>query len=97
MKERVLVVIPARGGSKGVPGKNIKPLAGKPLIYYTIEAARKVFDDGQILVSTDDEEIKSCVEITGLKVPFLRPPELASDSAGMYEVLIHAISWAEST
>jgi len=97
MKERILVVIPARGGSKGVPGKNIKPLAGKPLIYYTIEAARQVFDDDQILISTDDEEIKKCVEITGLKVPFLRPPELASDSAGMYEVLLHAISWIEST
>ena len=97
MKERILVVIPARGGSKGVPGKNIKPLAGKPLIYYTIEAARKVFNDDQILISTDDEEIRKCVEITGLKVPFLRPPELASDSAGMYEVLLHAISWVEST
>ncbi len=96
MNENVLVVIPARGGSKGVPGKNIKPLAGKPLIYYTIEAARQVFDDDQILISTDDEEIKTCVEITGLEVPFLRPPELASDSAGMYEVLLHAIRWIES-
>lgn len=97
MKERILVVIPARGGSKGVPGKNIKPLAGKPLIYYTLEAARQVFADDQILISTDDEEIKKCVEVTGLKVPFLRPPELASDKAGMYEVLLHAIRWVEST
>ena len=97
MKERILAVIPARGGSKELPGKNIKLLAGKPLIYYTIEAARQVFDDDQILISTDSEEIKKCVEGTGLKVPFLRPPELASDSAGMYEALIHAISWVEST
>jgi len=91
-----LVVIPARGGSKGVPGKNIKLLAGKPLIYYTIEAAREVFSDDQIIVTTDDEAIKKCVEQTGLKVPFLRPAELATDSAGMYEVLLHAINYAES-
>jgi CMP-N,N'-diacetyllegionaminic acid synthase len=97
MKERILAVIPARGGSKGIPGKNIKLLAGKPLIYYTIEAARRVFNDDQILISTDDEEIMKCVESTGLKVPFLRPPELATDSAGMYEVLTHAVSWIEST
>lgn len=91
-----LIVIPARGGSKGVPGKNIKPLGGKPLIYYTIEAARNVFPDEQILVSTDSEKIKSCVEKTGLEVPFLRPAELASDSAGTYEVLLHALTYAES-
>lgn len=91
-----LVVIPARGGSKGVPGKNIKPLAGKPLIYYTIEAAKEVFPDDQIIVSTDDERIKKCVEKTGLKVPFMRPSELATDTAGTYEVLLHAINYAES-
>jgi N-acylneuraminate cytidylyltransferase len=91
-----LVVIPARGGSKGVPGKNIKPLGGKPLIYYTIEAAREVFSDEQILVSTDSEEIKACVEKTGLKVPFLRPPELATDNAGTYEVLLHALDYVEA-
>lgn len=91
-----LIVIPARGGSKGVPGKNIKPLGGKPLIYYTIEAARKVYPDEQIIVSTDSEEIKACVEKTGLQVPFLRPAELASDSAGTYEVLLHALDYAAS-
>ncbi len=94
---QTLVVIPARGGSKGVPGKNIKPLAGKPLIYYTIEAAKKVFPDKQILVSTDSEEIKTCVENTGLRVPFLRPPELSTDEAGTYEVLLHALEYVEST
>jgi len=93
--DKILVVIPARGGSKGVPGKNIKPLAGKPLIYYTIEAAREVFQDKQILVSTDDEAIKNCVEKTGLKVPFLRPKELATDTAGSYEVLMHALDFSE--
>lgn len=93
---RPLVIIPARGGSRGVKGKNIKHLAGKPLIYYTIEAAREVFSDEQIIVSTDDEAIKSCVEQTGLKVPFLRPAELATDTSGMYGVLLHAVNFVES-
>ena len=86
-----LIIIPARGGSKGVPGKNIKLLNNKPLIHYTIELARQLFEDDQICVSTDDEEIKIISEQTGLNVPFLRPKELASDTAGSYEVLLHAI------
>lgn len=90
-----LIVIPARGGSKGVPRKNIKVLGDKPLIQYTIDAAKGVFDDEFICVSTDDFEIKSVVEQLGLKVPFLRPNELASDTAGTYEVLLHAISYYE--
>lgn len=88
-----LVVIPARGGSKGLPGKNIKPLNGKPLIHYTIDAAREVADDSDICVSTDDEEIISTVESCGIKVPFVRPDELASDSSGTYEVLLHALKF----
>lgn len=91
-----LIVIPARGGSKGVPRKNIKVLGDKPLIQYTIDAAKGVFDNEFICVSTDDFEIKSVVEQLGLKVPFLRPNELASDTAGTYEVLLHAISYYES-
>jgi CMP-N,N'-diacetyllegionaminic acid synthase len=91
-----LVVIPARGGSKGVPRKNIKLLGGKPLIQYSIEAAREIFDDSFICVSTDDEEIKEVVESLGLKVPFLRPAELATDTAGTYEVLLHAVGFYES-
>lgn len=91
-----LVVIPARGGSKGIPHKNIKPLGGKPLIQYTIEAAREIFDDQAICVSTDDIRIKEVVEKTGLKVPFLRPKELSTDSIGTYEVLLHAIDYFES-
>ncbi len=93
---RPLVVIPARGGSKGVPRKNIKLLGGKPLIQYTIEAARGVFDDALICVSTDDLEIKQVVESLGLQVPFIRPDYLASDNAGTYEVLLHAIAHYES-
>jgi CMP-N,N'-diacetyllegionaminic acid synthase len=88
-----LIIIPARGGSKGVPGKNIKLLSGKPLIYYTIEAARNVFPDDQICVSTDDFKIKEIVEITGLNVPFLRPESLAHDTVGTYEVLLHALEF----
>ncbi|MEX2483767.1 MAG: acylneuraminate cytidylyltransferase family protein [Brumimicrobium sp.] len=90
-----LVVIPARGGSKGVPRKNIKVLGGKPLIQWTIEEARKIFDDDVVCVSTDDVEIKKTVENSGLAVPFLRPDELATDTAGSYEVLLHAVQFYE--
>lgn len=90
-----LVVIPARGGSKGIPRKNIKLLGGKPLIQYTIEAARELFDDAVICVSTDDKDIISVVEGLGLKVPFIRPASLAGDLAGTYEVLLHAIEHYE--
>lgn len=93
---RVLVIIPARGGSKGIPHKNIKPLNGKPLIYYTIDVARGIVNDEDICVSTDDPEIVKCVEDYGLKVPFVRPPELATDTAGTYEVLLHAIDYYEA-
>ncbi len=92
---RALVIIPARGGSKGIPHKNIKPLNGKPLIHYTIDVARTVVTDDDICVSTDDPEIISVVENYGLKVPFVRPAELASDIAGTNEVLLHALSFYE--
>lgn len=92
---KTLVIIPARGGSKGIPHKNIKPLGGKPLIYYTIDVARAVVDDSDICVSTDDPEIIRCVQDYGLKVPFVRPAELATDTAGTYEVLLHAIDFYE--
>lgn len=91
-----LIVIPARGGSKGVPGKNIKMLGQKPLIQYSIEAAKAIFPDELICVSTDDQTIKSTVESLGLSVPFLRPADLATDTAGTYEVLIHAIDFYEA-
>lgn len=86
-----LVVIPARGGSKGLPGKNIKLLNGKPLIHYSIECARSVFSDHQIMVSTDDPEIKRVAEMAGIIIPELRPAHLATDHAGSYEVLLHCI------
>lgn len=88
-----LVIIPARGGSKGIPGKNIKPLAGKPLICYAIENARAVAEDCDICVSTDSQEIREVAESTGLKVPFLRPAELAADTSGSREVMLHALDF----
>ena len=92
---KILVIIPARGGSKGIPHKNIKPLNGKPLIYYTIDEAREIVGDDDICVSTDDPEIIKCVEDYGLKVPFVRPEELATDTSGTYEVLLHALNFYE--
>lgn len=92
---KILVIIPARGGSKGIPHKNIKPLNGKPLIHYTIDEAREIVDDVDICVSTDDPKIIKCVEDYGLKVPFVRPEELATDTAGTYEVLLHALNFYE--
>ena len=95
MRDDVLIIIPARGGSKGIPRKNIKPLNGKPLIYYAIDTARAITTDANICVSTDDQEIKSVAEAYGLRVPFLRPVELSTDTAGTYEVLLHALDYYE--
>ena len=92
---KILVIIPARGGSKGIPRKNIKLFNGKPLIYYSIDCARAICADEDICVSTDDAEIISVVEQYGLKVPFVRPSELATDTAGTYEVLLHALDFYE--
>ena len=90
---RFLCLIPARGGSKGIPKKNIKSLAGKPLIAYAIDVARKFSSDEFICVSTDDREIKQVVEEYGLEVPILRPETLANDTAGMYGVIQHALDY----
>ena len=88
-----LFVITARGGSKGLPGKNIKDLNGKPLIAYSIDVARAFADDEHICVSTDSEEIKRVVEDYGLRVPFIRPDYLATDTATSNDVLIHAVNF----
>jgi N-acylneuraminate cytidylyltransferase len=96
LENNTLFIIPARGGSKGIPRKNIKFLAGKPLIQYTIEVARQIVDQEHICVSTDDVEIKKVVEELGQPVPFLRPAELASDKAGTQEVLLHALEYYEN-
>lgn len=88
-----LYLIPARGGSKGLPGKNIMPLGGKPLIEYSVEMARKFSKDDHICVSTDSQEIANIVENIGLKVPFLRPYALSSDTANSRDVILHALDF----
>lgn len=92
-----LVLIPARGGSKGIPGKNIKTLNGRPLIYYTLDAAGAVASPENICVSTDSDEIIRVVREYGLDVPFKRPDHLATDTAGSYEVILHAIDFYEQS
>lgn len=90
-----VAVIPARGGSKGLPGKNIRPLAGKPLIAYSIEAAQRSRLVDRVIVSTDDERIAEIARAHGAEVPFLRPPELAQDLTPTEPVLAHAVEWLE--
>ena len=90
---KALYLIPARGGSKGVPGKNIRLLGGKPLIAHSIGHALEVADREDVVVSTDSEEIKGAALEVGARVPFLRPAELASDTAGSREVMLHAIDY----
>ncbi len=87
----VLAIIPARGGSKGVPRKNIKDLCGKPLIAWTIEAALKSGAIDRCIVSTDDEEIAEVSRRFGADVPFLRPTNLASDASTGMDPVLHAL------
>lgn len=90
-----VAIIPARGGSKRIPRKNIKDFYGKPLIAYSIEVAlaSKLFD--KVLVTTDDEEIASIARSFGANVPFIRPKELADDFSGTQDVINHAVNWLE--
>lgn len=90
----MIAIIPARGGSKGLPGKNIKQLCGKPLIAHTIEAALNATCIDRVLVTTDSREIGDVAEEYGADVPFLRPDELATDTASAVDVYIHAVEWA---
>ncbi|MFC2093005.1 cytidylyltransferase domain-containing protein, partial [Bacteroidota bacterium] len=92
---KILFVIPARGGSKRLLGKNIKLFAGKPLITYTIECARALAKDEEICVSTDSKEIINVVKKLDLNVPFLRPLYLATDKATTNDVLLHALNHYE--
>lgn len=92
-----LYIIPARGGSKGIPHKNIKNLAGKPLVCYAIDCARNAgAPDSHILLSTDDPRIADVARAYGLSVDYMRPAELATDTAGSREVVIDAMDWADS-
>ncbi len=87
----VLAIVPARGGSKGVPGKNTRPLAGKPLLAYTAEAARQSGVCDRAVLSTDSADIADVGRQSGLEVPFLRPAALAADDTPMLPVLTHAL------
>lgn len=91
--KKILFVIPARGGSKGIPGKNIKPMGGIPLICRSIDIARKFVGDKDICVTTDSNEIIEVVKQHGMEVPFKRPDYLATDTASSYDVLIHALDF----
>jgi CMP-N,N'-diacetyllegionaminic acid synthase len=93
---KVLGLIPARAGSKGVPGKNIKLLGNKPLIQYTIEAAQKSALLSEIIVSTDSDLIASIVSPMGVEVPFMRPAELAQDTTPTLPVIQHALKFLET-
>lgn len=91
-----VAIIPARGGSKRIPRKNVREFAGKPMIAHSIERAGEsgVFD--RVLVSTDDQEIARVARGYGAEVPFMRPPELADDYTGTTDVIAHAIGWLQS-
>jgi CMP-N,N'-diacetyllegionaminic acid synthase len=93
---KLLVFIPARGGSKRLPGKNIKQLGGKPLINWSIEPALEVSEICDVLVSTDDQRIADIAIQCGALVPWLRPKELATDHAHVVDAALHALNWYES-
>lgn len=89
----ILAIITARGGSKGIPGKNIKHLAGKPLITWTIQAALDSHNLDRVIVSTDDTNIANVCREFGAEVPFMRPNDLAQDDSPHIEIIIHVIDW----
>ena len=89
----IYAIIPARGGSKGIPGKNLRPLAGYPLIAYSIAAAKLSGRINRAIVSTDSEEIAETARRFGAETPFLRPAALAGDSSGDAEFMRHALDW----
>ena len=93
---RILGIIPARGGSKGIPGKNIKPLGGKPLLEYTFESAEKATSLTKVILSSDDKKIISLAQKIGLEAPFIRPDFLAEDTTPSIEVILDALEFFKS-
>ena len=87
----LLAIVPARGGSKGIPRKNIKDFCGKPLIAWTVETAQKVNLIDKLILSTDSHEIATVGRNLGIEVPFLRPAELADDTTPGVDVVLHAL------
>lgn len=94
---KIIGLITARGGSKSIPRKNVKLLAGKPLIAWTIETALKSRQLSRLIVSTDDEEIAQIAREWGAETPFMRPLELAQDDSSHISVIVHAIQWLEKS
>lgn len=94
---RTVGLVPARGGSKEVPRKNVRLFAGKPLLAWTADAALAARSLDRVVLSTDDAEIAEIGRSCGLKVPFIRPAELAGDATPMIDVILHALDWADGT
>jgi CMP-N,N'-diacetyllegionaminic acid synthase len=93
---KILYLIPARGGSKGLPGKNIKRLGDKPLIVHSIDfAMRNKKDEDELCISTDDIKVIEIAKSKGIEIPFVRPDKLASDNATSYDVILHALEHYE--
>lgn len=95
--KHVIGIIPARGGSKGLPRKNVRLLCGKPLIAWTIEKAMRSRYLDHVMVTTDDAEIAEVAQLHGAEVPFMRPAALATDHASTYDVIRHALAYFRST
>lgn len=93
---KVLAIIPARGGSKGLPGKNLRPLHGKPLVAWPVSAALGCSSVNLVIISTDDPAIADAARAAGAEVPFMRPAYLASDTASSMDVVLHALDTLES-
>lgn len=93
--EQVLALVPARGGSKGIPRKNLQLLGGKPLVAHAVETGLAAKRVARVVCSTDDEEIADAARSAGAEVPFLRPRELAEDSSEDWPVFVHALNWLE--
>lgn len=96
MSLRTIGLVPARGGSKGIPRKNIRPLCGKPLLEYTAETALRSRSLAKVVLSTDDEEIAEIGRQCGFEVPFIRPAHLAADDTPTLDVVVHAVEWLEA-
>ncbi|MDA2929386.1 acylneuraminate cytidylyltransferase family protein [Acidobacteria bacterium AH-259-O06] len=94
--KKVIAIIPARGGSKGLPGKNIRALCGKPLIFWTVQVALKSRLIDELVVSTDDQQIADIARLAGASVPFLRPTEIATDKTPTIDVIDHALDYFSS-
>lgn len=92
---KTLALIPARGGSKGFPGKNLARLGGRPMLAYTIEAARRAKGVTRVLVSTDSPEIAAAARRLGAEAPFLRPKAIAGDRSPVMQAVLHALDWLE--